>query len=149
MGETAELLADKHNITRQQCDEFAILSQQRWKAGAPHIRRACARAHTRDMLNRKNTYNMERQWNRMESTRNDSLWKYNLQLRELPINREYLSLGIYSYLGSRFYSYLGSRHSIAAYAVREVEQYSNYVYFTVFSSWILLIVLSVRLFNHQ
>lgn len=58
MGETAELLADKHNITRQQCDEFAILSQQRWKAGAPHIRRSCA--HTRDILNRKNTYYMER-----------------------------------------------------------------------------------------
>ncbi|KAK3727493.1 hypothetical protein QZH41_018360, partial [Actinostola sp. cb2023] len=30
MGITAENLAEKYNITRQDCDEFAILSQQRW-----------------------------------------------------------------------------------------------------------------------
>lgn len=33
MGITAENLAEKYNITREQCDEFAILSQQRWGAG--------------------------------------------------------------------------------------------------------------------
>jgi acetyl-CoA acyltransferase 2 len=30
MGITAENLAEKYNITRQQCDEFALSSQQRW-----------------------------------------------------------------------------------------------------------------------
>ena len=30
MGITAENLADKYGISRQQCDEFAIRSQQRW-----------------------------------------------------------------------------------------------------------------------
>lgn len=32
MGVTAENLAEKYDITRQQCDEFAVLSNQRWKA---------------------------------------------------------------------------------------------------------------------
>ncbi|UZJ51795.1 hypothetical protein CBS101457_001115 [Exobasidium rhododendri] len=31
MGITAENLAQKYSITRQQCDEFALLSQQRWQ----------------------------------------------------------------------------------------------------------------------
>jgi len=30
---TAENLAEKYSITRQQCDEFAVLSNRRWKAG--------------------------------------------------------------------------------------------------------------------
>ena len=33
MGITAENLAEKHNISRQQCDEFAILTNERWKVG--------------------------------------------------------------------------------------------------------------------
>ena len=33
MGVTAENLAKKYDITRQQCDEFAVQSAQRWKAG--------------------------------------------------------------------------------------------------------------------
>jgi len=33
MAITAENLAEKYDITRQQCDEFAVLSNQRWKAG--------------------------------------------------------------------------------------------------------------------
>ena len=33
MAITAENLAEKYNVTREQCDEFALLSQQRWKAG--------------------------------------------------------------------------------------------------------------------
>jgi len=33
MGITAENLAEKYDITRQECDEFAVLSNQRWKAG--------------------------------------------------------------------------------------------------------------------
>jgi len=33
MGVTAENLAEKFNVTREQCDEFAVLSNQRWKAG--------------------------------------------------------------------------------------------------------------------
>jgi len=37
MGVTAENLAEKYDITRQQCDEFAVLSNQRWKAGLPHL----------------------------------------------------------------------------------------------------------------
>lgn len=32
MGMTAENLADKYGITREQCDEFAFRSQQNWKA---------------------------------------------------------------------------------------------------------------------
>lgn len=32
MGITAENLADKYAITREQCDQFALQSQQRWKA---------------------------------------------------------------------------------------------------------------------
>jgi len=32
MGITAENLAEKYGITRQQCDEFAVRSHQRWKA---------------------------------------------------------------------------------------------------------------------
>lgn len=31
---TAENLANQYGITRQQCDEYAVQSQQRWKAGA-------------------------------------------------------------------------------------------------------------------
>ena len=33
MGITAENLAQEHNISRQDCDEYALLSQQRWAAG--------------------------------------------------------------------------------------------------------------------
>jgi len=33
MAITAENLAEKYDVTREQCDEFALLSQQRWKAG--------------------------------------------------------------------------------------------------------------------
>jgi len=33
MGITAENLAEKYNITRQQADEFAALSNKRWKIG--------------------------------------------------------------------------------------------------------------------
>jgi hypothetical protein len=33
MGITAENLAQQHNISRQDCDEYALLSQQRWAAG--------------------------------------------------------------------------------------------------------------------
>jgi acetyl-CoA acyltransferase 2 len=33
MGITAENLAEKYGITRQQCDEFAVRSNKRWKAG--------------------------------------------------------------------------------------------------------------------
>ncbi|EDO37843.1 predicted protein [Nematostella vectensis] len=32
MGITAENLAEKYNITREECDQFALLSQQRWAA---------------------------------------------------------------------------------------------------------------------
>lgn len=32
MGITAENLAEKYNISRKDCDEFALLSQKRWKA---------------------------------------------------------------------------------------------------------------------
>ena len=31
---TAENLAEKYNITRQECDEFALLTQKRWAEGA-------------------------------------------------------------------------------------------------------------------
>jgi acetyl-CoA acyltransferase 2 len=30
MGVTAENLAKKYNITRKECDDYALLSQQRW-----------------------------------------------------------------------------------------------------------------------
>ena len=33
MGITAENLGQKYNITREQCDEFALSSQKRWAAG--------------------------------------------------------------------------------------------------------------------
>lgn len=33
MGITAENLSNEHKITRQECDEYALLSQQRWAAG--------------------------------------------------------------------------------------------------------------------
>ena len=33
MAITAENLAQQHNISRQQCDEYALLSQQRWAEG--------------------------------------------------------------------------------------------------------------------
>jgi acetyl-CoA acyltransferase 2 len=33
MGMTAENLADKYQITRLQCDQFSLKSQQNWKAG--------------------------------------------------------------------------------------------------------------------
>ena len=33
MGITAENLAEKYDISRQDADEFGLLSQQRWKAG--------------------------------------------------------------------------------------------------------------------
>src|SRR5580700_1490036 len=34
MAVTAENLATKYGITRQQCDEYALSSQQRWAAGS-------------------------------------------------------------------------------------------------------------------
>lgn len=34
MGITAENLSDKYGITREQCDEYALQSQRRWKEGA-------------------------------------------------------------------------------------------------------------------
>lgn len=33
MGVTAENLAAKYNITREDCDRYALKTQQRWKAG--------------------------------------------------------------------------------------------------------------------
>lgn len=33
MGVTAENLADKYGLTREDCDAFAYRSQQRWKKG--------------------------------------------------------------------------------------------------------------------
>ena len=33
MGVTAENLAEKFGITREQCDAYAVRSQQRWKKG--------------------------------------------------------------------------------------------------------------------
>jgi len=33
MGVTAENLAEKYSITREQCDEFAVSSNERWKHG--------------------------------------------------------------------------------------------------------------------
>lgn len=33
MGITAENLAERYGISREECDQFALLSQQRWKAG--------------------------------------------------------------------------------------------------------------------
>jgi len=38
MGITAENLAEKYDITREQCDQFAILSQQRWGFGKPGLK---------------------------------------------------------------------------------------------------------------
>lgn len=39
MGVTAENLAEKYQITREDCDNYAYQTQQRWKAGEqfPHI----------------------------------------------------------------------------------------------------------------
>ena len=34
MALTAENLAEQHEITRQDCDQFALRSQQRWKEAA-------------------------------------------------------------------------------------------------------------------
>ena len=33
MGVTAEKLAEKYDISREQCDEFALMSQERWANG--------------------------------------------------------------------------------------------------------------------
>ncbi len=33
MGITAENLSQEHKISRQECDEYALMSQQRWAAG--------------------------------------------------------------------------------------------------------------------
>ena len=33
MGVTAENLADKYGISREECDEYAFVSQQRWGKG--------------------------------------------------------------------------------------------------------------------
>lgn len=33
MGITAENLANKYGITREQCDAYAVQTQTRWKAG--------------------------------------------------------------------------------------------------------------------
>ena len=33
MGITAETLGAKYEVTREECDQFALQSQQRWKAG--------------------------------------------------------------------------------------------------------------------
>ena len=33
MGVTAENLAEKFGITKEQCDAYAVRSQQRWKKG--------------------------------------------------------------------------------------------------------------------
>ena len=41
MGVTAENLAEKYNITRQDADEFAIGSQQKWKAGKGRVQDVC------------------------------------------------------------------------------------------------------------
>lgn len=38
MGITAENLAEKYKITREECDQFAILSQQRWGVGKSQIK---------------------------------------------------------------------------------------------------------------
>ena len=38
MGITAENLAKQYEITREQCDAFAVESAQRWKAGMPVLR---------------------------------------------------------------------------------------------------------------
>ena len=37
MALTAEKLAEQYGITRQQCDEFALSSQQRWNNGNIHV----------------------------------------------------------------------------------------------------------------
>ena len=36
MGVTAENLADKYGISREECDEYALVSQQRWGKGMSH-----------------------------------------------------------------------------------------------------------------
>lgn len=36
MGMTAENLAIKYKITRQECDEYALKSQERWREGKYH-----------------------------------------------------------------------------------------------------------------
>lgn len=33
MGETAEILGAQYGLTRKDCDEYALLSQQRWAQG--------------------------------------------------------------------------------------------------------------------
>ena len=38
MGVTAENLAEKYSISRSDCDEFALASQQRWAAGKTHFK---------------------------------------------------------------------------------------------------------------
>lgn len=40
MGVTGENLAEKYNITRQDCDEFALLSQKRWAEGNEKLLRS-------------------------------------------------------------------------------------------------------------
>jgi len=37
MGITGENLAEKYSITREQCDEFAVVSNKRWKHGMLHF----------------------------------------------------------------------------------------------------------------
>ena len=37
MGQTAENLAEMYSVTRKDADDFALLSQQRWKAGRTNI----------------------------------------------------------------------------------------------------------------
>ena len=37
MGITAENLAEKYGISREECDEFAVLTQQRWGVGRYYV----------------------------------------------------------------------------------------------------------------
>ena len=37
MGMTAENLADKYGISRQECDEYALQTQTRWQEGMEHL----------------------------------------------------------------------------------------------------------------
>ena len=46
MGQTAETVGKRFSITRQQCDEYALSSQQRWKQGK-HAELACVRKRER------------------------------------------------------------------------------------------------------
>lgn len=39
MGQTAENLAEKYKLRREELDEYAFLSQQKWKAGKEKVRR--------------------------------------------------------------------------------------------------------------